>query len=70
MVYRQRSISLSVIANYPSIEEEGETSTENKLSWTVIVFNSHESNSFPAAGGVLCKSSTNSANATTAGNLH
>ncbi len=56
---------LSVIANYPSIEGGGETRTENSLSWTVVVFNSHESNSFPAAGGVLCKSSTISANATT-----
>ena len=64
---------LSVIANYPSIEEgrQGgeETSSENNLSWTVVVFNSHGSNSFPAAGGVVCESSTVSANATTAGQL-
>jgi hypothetical protein len=55
---------LSVIANYPSSSIGEEESTSNNLAWTVIVFNSHESNSFPAAGGVLCESTTN---ATTAG---
>lgn len=57
---------LSVIANYPSIKEERkEPRTENNFSWIVIVFNLHESNSFPAAGGVLCESSTDPVNATT-----
>jgi plastocyanin len=60
---------LSVIANYPSIGGEEEIPTENSLSWTVVIFNSHESNSFPAVGGVLCKSTTIFANATTAGQL-
>jgi plastocyanin len=59
---------LSVIANYPSIVGE-EIPTENSLSWTVVIFNSHESNSFPAVGGVLCKSTTIFANATTAGQV-
>jgi hypothetical protein len=60
---------LSVIANYPSIGGEEKIPTENSLSWTVVIFNSHESNSFPAVGGVLCKSTTIFANATTAGQL-
>lgn len=61
---------LSVIANYPSIKEEGqEPHTENNFSWIVIVFNLHESNSFPAAGGVLCESSTDPVNATTIAQL-
>lgn len=61
---------LSVIANYPSIKEERqEPRTENNFSWIVIVFNLHESNSFPAAGGVLCESSTDPVNATTIAQL-
>ncbi|MDQ4101023.1 MAG: hypothetical protein M3115_02400, partial [Thermoproteota archaeon] len=61
---------LSVIANYPSIQQESEeTSTENNnnnnLSWIVIIFNSHQSNSFPASAGVLCEAIANSSNATT-----
>jgi hypothetical protein len=65
MVSRQRSIYLSVIVNYPFVEEERElSSTESNFSWIMIVFNSRESNSFLAAGGVLCEASTSSANAT------
>ncbi len=61
---------LSVIANYPSIKEERQQPrTENNFSWIVIVFNLHESNSFPAAGGVLCESSTDPVNATTIAQL-
>jgi hypothetical protein len=52
------------------MEKERElSSTESNFSWIVIVFNSHESNSFPAAGDVLCETSTNSANATTISQL-
>ncbi|MDQ3851414.1 MAG: hypothetical protein M3299_01105 [Thermoproteota archaeon] len=58
---------LYVIANYPSSSYMGEETTGNNLSWRVIVFNSHESNSFPAAAGVLCELSP--ANATTAGQV-
>jgi plastocyanin len=65
---------LSVIANYPSIQQESEennienNNNNNNLSWIVIIFNSHQSNSFPASAGVLCQATTtaNSSNATTA----
>ncbi len=48
-------------------EEEETTDGNNNLDWTVIMFNSHESNSFPAAVGILCWSITT--NAATAGQL-
>ena len=58
---------LHVIGNYPSFSYIGGETTGNNLSWIVIVFNSHESNSFPGATGVLCELSPT--NATAAGQV-